>query len=59
MALILATCTCCGYPQLASEDVFWFKLQIQCEQCFKYFGVTEKLMPLFISRIYNPPTNTN
>ena len=59
MALILIPCACCGHPQMASEDVFWLKLEIQCEECFKYFGPNEKQPPLFISRIYNPPTITN
>ena len=59
MGIILIPCACCGHPQMASEDVFWLKLEIQCEECFKYFGATEKQPPLFVSRIYNPSKNIN
>lgn len=39
--LALVQCTYCRYPQLISDDVYELRLEIQCQECQRFFEPTE------------------
>lgn len=43
MALSLVCCKHCNYPQMTSADLLIMELEIQCENCYKYFQARDGL----------------
>lgn len=50
MALMLVSCSCCGYPNLTSVEVVRMKLEVQCEECEKWFTINKDASVLYLPR---------
>lgn len=50
MALMLVSCSHCGYPNLTSPEVCRMKLEVQCEKCEKWFVMSKDTAVLLVPR---------